>query len=197
MNSKLTIWHILLLFLVFSFTSCKLKTDYQRWEESELASGVVQDSIFLGISFGMNKKAFYAHCWELNKEGLVRQGPKNMTVQYDMPDLKFPAKLNFYPTFDENGIIEMPATVAYDAWAPWNRERQSDSLQIDVKNALEQDYGIAFMEIEHPTKGKAFVHVSGNRRINIVRKDAQHVSLTYTDLRKKEAIQKLQATEKG
>ncbi|MEM8901728.1 MAG: hypothetical protein AAGC85_26705 [Bacteroidota bacterium] len=197
MSKNIVFGYVFLLCLSICCTSCKLKTDYQRWEDQELASGVTQDSLFLGISFGMHQKDFYAHCWELNKQGLIRQGPKNMTVEYAMPDLRFPGKLYFYPTFGENQIIEVPATVAYEAWSPWNKTHQSDSLQIDLKNVLEKSYGISFMEITHPTKGKAYVHVSGNRRINIVRKDDQYVNLIFTDLRKKEMIQKLNPAKKG
>ena len=40
------------------------------------------DSLFLGISMGMEKKAFYDYCWQKNKEKIFKHGPTNQSVEY-------------------------------------------------------------------------------------------------------------------
>ncbi len=182
---------------IISLSACQVKTDYQKWEEKELNSGVINDSIYLGISFGMSPKEFFAHCWELNKEGLIRQGPINNSVEYQLEGLEYPAKLNFYPTFHENEIIEMPATIYYSAWSPWNKTYYADSLQLDVINWLGETYGAEFMEITHPKRGTVQVSLSGNRRISVQKKDDQYVKVIFSDLRKKEHLFKPKLEKKG
>jgi len=130
----------------------------------------------------MTSKDFYTHCWELNKKGLIRQGSSNLSVVYDLKDLKHAAKMNFYPTFLEDKIYEMPVRFQYDAWAPWNKHLQSDSLQLDVLNLLEGWYGEDFMEVKHPVHGSAFVKVDGNRRISIFTQGPAEVFAVFTDL---------------
>ena len=58
---------------------------YLSLEKKELSSGVRYDSLFLGVKFGMTSKEFYAHCWDLNREKLVSQGPSNNSVRYMIP----------------------------------------------------------------------------------------------------------------
>ncbi len=124
---------LVVVLLVLIVSSCSKKDKYEQWVEHELASGVRQDSLFLGIGFGMTSKKFFAHCWELNKQGVIRQGLGKASVEYRLDDeLKYPATMNFYPNFSENTIYEMPVRFKYEAWAPWNKPLQADSLQLDV-----------------------------------------------------------------
>jgi len=67
---------MLLLGLSIFITACQSHEYYDKLE-AELASGHRYDSLFLDISFGMTQKEFYAHCWELNKQGLISHGEKN------------------------------------------------------------------------------------------------------------------------
>ena len=69
------------LFLLFSI-GCK--HEYQKMVDQELASGERYDSIFLNMHLGMDKKDFFDLCWKMNKEGLVKQGDKNTSVQFKM-----------------------------------------------------------------------------------------------------------------
>jgi hypothetical protein len=158
------------------------KSDYERLVERELASGVRHDSIFMGIYLGMSAKDFYAQCWELNKQKLIRQGNSNTSVLYEMTELKHKADMNFYPTFNGDKILEMPVIFSYTAWAPWNKELWSDSLILDVKNLMEKWYGPGFIKLEHPEKGIRWVKVDGNRRIMLWKEDDQQVKALYTDL---------------
>jgi hypothetical protein len=165
-----------------TIVGCGKKARYERLVERELTSGVRYDSLFFGIYLGMTSKDFYTHCWELNKKGLIRQGSSNLSVVYDLKDMKHAAKMNFYPTFLEDKIYEMPVRFQYDAWAPWNKHLQSDSLQLDVLNLLEGWYGEDFMEVKHPVHGSAFVKVDGNRRISIFTQGPAEVFAVFTDM---------------
>ncbi|MCB0840801.1 MAG: hypothetical protein KDD99_29235 [Bacteroidetes bacterium] len=172
----------LLLIAGIIISGCGFQSEYTRLVTRELASGVRNDSLFLGIHFGMTSKEFYLHCWDLNEKQLVRQGNRNMTVEYQVEDLEYPASMNFYPDFHEDKIYEMPVSFMYLAWAPWNQEMSSDSLQEDVMALLMDWYGgNPFIKVEHPQKGAVHVKVDGNRRI-LIQKEEVEVEVRFTDM---------------
>ncbi len=174
---------IFLFAIIVSLTvGCGKKAKYDRMVQRELASGVRYDSLFFGIYFGMTTKDFYSHCWKLNKEGLIRQGEHNLSVEHDFEELKHSAKMNFYPDFFEEKIYEMPVRFQYNGWSPWSKNMWSDSLQLDVLNLLQDWYGKGFMEIEHSKHGSAFMKVDGNRRITMFKKGFEEVYVVFTDL---------------
>lgn len=168
--------------LILATLATACRSEYHQRVEAELAKGVREDSLFLGITFGMSSKEFYAHCWELNKQGIIREGTQNMTVMYEETNLQHPAVMDFYPDFYEEKIYEMPVTYSYKAWAPWNKELFADSLQQDLLTLYKQRYGSDFIVVEHPATGKAYVKVDGNRRISIYREDDTNVKVVFTDL---------------
>jgi len=176
-----------------SVLTAACKSEYHRKVEQELSSGIKQDSLFLGISFDMDRQTFFSHCWELNKKGLLKQGPKNMTIEYKVDELDYPAKMYFYPDFHKGRICEMPVTIQYEGWAPWNKNLSADSLQVDVLQLFKKWYGDDFMEIDHPEKGPAYVKVDGNRRISIFTTNDMNVSVLFTDLLLEEEVEKLRA----
>jgi hypothetical protein len=172
---------------VFFACSCSYfgGNEYGNLVKRELAKGTRNDSLFFGIYLGMTSKAFYTHCWELNKKGLFTNGANNTTVLYSMDkDLKYPANMNFYPGFFEDKIYVMQASYEYKAWAPWNKSQYSDSLLPDVLNLYKKWYpqGNDFIEITNKEKGTIYVKVDGNRRITIGRFDDRIVKVDYTDL---------------
>lgn len=176
---------ILFLSSVFFF-SCKQKSDYHRMVERELASGVRHDSLFLGLHLGMTSKDFYTYCWELNKQGLIRQGAANTSVYYQIKDFSYPAGMDFYPNFYKDKIVAMPIVFAYDSWAPWNRHLFAENLKKEVLALMEKWYGRGFLEIDNPDlvglSGNAFVKVDGNRRISIYNVDDASVRVDIVDL---------------
>jgi hypothetical protein len=181
---KNRVWWILPV-LIFSvvITGCSPKAKYERRLKKELASGVRSDSIFMGIYFGMSQMDFYTHCWMLNKHGLIRQGPSNNTVEYAIKkELKYPATMNFYPTFENGKIVEMPVEFKYTGWAPWNKKLSADSLQADVLRWYKEKYGRDFMAVRHPKHGIAYVKINGNRRITIFKQDDMRVWVYFTDM---------------
>src|SRR5689334_20706560 len=101
---------------------------YETLMKNELASGKRTDSLFFGIYFSMTSKQFFAHCWELNKQGIFTDGANNMYVLYRLKnnELKHAASMNFYPDFYQNKIYKMRVNFQYDAWAPWNKKLFAD-----------------------------------------------------------------------
>jgi len=174
--------HHLLLLLIFLFAGCSLKSEYQNKVESELSSGIRQDSLFFGISFGMPETEFYRHCAALNKKGVFRQG-QGQTVEFDILELNHKAKMEFYPDFHKDKIYQVPVTFSYDAWAPWNKNLSADSLRNEVLELFEKWYGKSFIEVQNPGKGTTFVKIDGNRQIEIYPPEFDHeVLVRFTDL---------------
>lgn len=183
MKSKMKLAAIVLL-TVFVLGACGGKSEYDLLVERELASNVKQDSIFLGINFQMDSKEFYAHCWDLNKQGVFTNGIGNMSVQYNLEtELSFPGNMNFYPKFGEDKIFEMPVDFQYTDWALWNKEMSNDKLLEDVRMLMEKWYGGSkFIEVESPNGTKLWVKVDGNRRIRIGKHNISTVRAIFTDL---------------
>lgn len=180
-----------MLFLVITwlFPGCQ-SSPYEQRVAQELARGERQDSLFWGFYLGMSQKDFYARCWTLNKEGLIRQGPSNLTVEHDMKDLSAPATMNFYPTFHEGVIIELPLKIAYKAWAPWNADLSGENLEAEVLNWVEERFGDGFFEMQRPDGRSFYVKVDGNRRITVIHHDS-HAEVIFTDLLALEAKKEL------
>ena len=173
----------LLMFLAYILNGCSPKSKYDRKLKKELASGIRNDSLFLGLYLGMPEKDFYTHCWELNHKGLIKQGPKNTTVEYLLKnELNYPGTMNFYPNFIDGKISEMPVRFIYTGWAPWNKKLSADSLQIDILSWYKKKYGDDFMKVDHPERGPAFVQLSGNRRITIFKENDMNVWAVFTDM---------------
>ena len=180
---KKTKLYALLVLAGIILAGCSSGAIYERRLKKELASGVRNDSLFMGIYLGMTSQDFYSHCWHLNRDGLVKQGTHNLSVEYAIrEELNHPAVMNFYPEFHEDKIAEMPVRFIYTGWSPWNKSLSSDSLQMDVKNWYEKEYGKGFITITHPEKGSAYVKINGIRRITIYREDDKQVWAVFTDM---------------
>lgn len=164
------------------------QSDYTKLVTSELAKGIRQDSILLGISFGDTRDQFYVNCFYLNKQQLIREGPGNTSVQYLFSDSVVHTKptkikLLFMPTFDKDEVIaEMNMEFSYEGWAPWNRELQSDSLQVKVMQLLMNWYkGNGFVTARIKDQNIP-VKVDGNRRILVFIHDPQRVVVKVQDI---------------
>jgi hypothetical protein len=167
------------------------KSEYQQYVDQELADGVIQDSLIFGMRMGQTKKEFFTICWELNRQKLISQGTGNKTARHitdrdTSGNSTVQSKdMLFYGIFDDNDIMRgMEMTYSYVAWAPWNRDKQSDSLLLNLRDEYLQGYpGNDFIEIDvegvdHP----ALVKIDGNRQILMYVKDDKHVSVKIEDL---------------
>ena len=187
MNMAIRTYFKWLIILGFLISACSRNTEYNRYKrlvKKELAKGIREDSLFLGIRFGMLSKDFYMHCWDLNKRGVITDGNNNTAVLYKLPNqLKYPVSMNFYPDFSNHKIYKMRVDFMYDSWAPWNKKLFSDSLQLDVVRLYKKWYGDRnFIKMTDSARGPLFVKVDGNRRIIIGRYDDSRVKVDYTDL---------------
>lgn len=179
--------YILVLTLLISVSSCSNFSDseYNRIVKKELAKGIRSDSLFMGIYLGMHSKAFYGHCWEMNKKGLVTNGSNNTTVLYKVTkELKYISSMNFYPDFQDDKIFRMKVSFDYDGWAPWNKPHSADSLLPDVLHMLKNWYPNSndFIKMTDKDRGTIYVKVDGNRRITAGIFDERTVKVDYTDL---------------
>jgi hypothetical protein len=173
----------LLMILASVTIGCSTKARYERKLKHELGRGVRYDSLFMGLYLGMPQKDFYLHCWNLNRQGLFKQGPGNTTVEYQIKnELKHPGTMNFYPGFVDGKIAEMPVKFIYSGWAPWNNGLSSDTLQSDVLIWYKKIYGDDFIKVKHSKKGIAYVNLNGNRQISIFKEDEMHVWAVFTDM---------------
>ena len=164
---------------------CSPGMRYEKRLEKELASGIRYDSLFMGMHFGMSDKDFYTLCWELNKEGVIRQSHNNTSVEFHPGEkLDYPSTMTFYPKFAEGKIVEMPVQFSYDGWAPWNKKFSSSQLVEDIRDWYENEYGKGFIAVTHPRKGKAFIKIDGNRRITIYQEDDLYAWAVFTDMSK-------------
>jgi len=176
-------WMVLAGIAALIVGGCTPGKTYERRLKRELASGIRYDSLFMGLSFGMTQKEFYEHCWNMNKDSIIKQGSANMSVQYDLnEELEHPATMNFYPRFDDDKIIEMPVRFIYNGWAPWTKELSASNLAKDVKNWYEDIYGKGFITVTHPMNGDAYTKIDGNRRITIYVENDLYVWARFTDM---------------
>lgn len=168
--------------------SCQPKSEYQKVKEEELASGKVVEELFLDLRFGMERKEFFATCWEHNKKGILTNGAHVLQVQYKptMPSGK-DTNMFFYPSFEDNKLYFMPMEFVYGGWFPGNEEYGNDKLMEDVVTFLEGWFGEGFFEVSNKSKTvKAMVKIDGNRLIRIFKKDLKSVRVEILDLRVKD-----------
>lgn len=166
--------------VLLAAASCK--SDYEKMVDRELGSGIRQDSIFFGLYLGMSIPDFYKHCFELNRKGLVTNGPENNTVLYSFYNYQYPLDMNFYPAFENDRIWKMGIVFNYQGWAPWNKILYSDKLVVDVLDILEKWYGGGFLNLKAPNGKPVWVKVTGNRQILVTLQNERNVRVEITDL---------------
>lgn len=170
--------------LAVIYSACKPGTEYDQLKKAELAKGKRVDSLFFGIHLGMTSKAFFARCWELNKQGVFTDGSNNSAVLYKLKtELKHPASMNFYPDFIDGKISRMKVSYQYDGWAPWNKTLWADSLLPDVMQLFSKWYpGNDFITMTNANKQTIHVKIDGNRRITVGRFNDYTVKADIADL---------------
>ncbi len=164
---------------------CKDSVTYYKLVERELATNIRNDTLLHGIQFGMNKREFFAHCWELNKKGVYKEGAGNTTVFYEMERNDKKYNVNFYPNFSDGKITELPVEYTYPAFAPWNPKYSIDLLHKEIVELYIEQYGKDYLEIvsKKPDQDIAFVWINGNRRISVYKNVSRNsVIARYFDL---------------
>lgn len=185
MNNRLLFMSMLVLATVFLSTSCTKKSEYQKLVETELATNVRQDSLYLGISLQMDSEDFFLHCWEMNKQGILTNTVENQ-IKYDASDyFEEETSMSFYPKFVDGKIFEIPVQFKYNDWELWNEDLSVENLLEDVIGVLESWYGEGFIKMINEDGSKTvWVKVDGNRRIRVYRQSVSAVAVVFTDLLK-------------
>lgn len=115
------------------------------------------DELVKGLYFGMERKAFFEHCWDLNQNGETQHGTIDNNVMY-IDSVNFDPKvvINFYPDFVEDKISKMPMSFYFHGWAPWNKDLLSQEvLSKQVMKLFENRYEGKFEEQKAPN-GRPF-----------------------------------------
>ncbi|HMT53775.1 MAG TPA: hypothetical protein PKC06_10985 [Saprospiraceae bacterium] len=132
----------------------------------------------------MTSQQFFDQCKDLNKQGKVIQGTQNTSVLYfDNENFKLPVDMNFYPNFHDDQIFAMPVFFNYKAWAPWNKELQSDILILEVKALMEKWYGKGFKEKKLPSGRVGYYKIDRPRVISLKIRDEQFVDVLIENLK--------------
>ncbi len=192
MNCKLKKYSriVVLLWVAAMFYACGNSSGQDR--------DTALDSLFLGLSLGMDRQAFFDSCWRMNNRKMITQGPTNQNVEYIFDSLlDNRVIMRFYPNFYKDKVYEMPVVFMYEAWAPWNKQFSSDSLFEKLVPVFKNWYGDDFQIIEHKTQGTVYARIDGKRRINLFRKDDQYVQAVYTDLRMAKALKEESENEQN
>ncbi len=159
------------------------KSAYHQQLSEQLATGQRFDTILFDIHFGMQRNDFFAYCWKKNQEGLFTNGSTNTTVRYKTKEfLSKPVYVDFYPTFYNDRIIEMPVYFNYEAFAPWDKSFSSDSLYAEVLTFITTKYETTFADIKLPHEPEPVkISLRGNRRI-MLRKENDKVVALFSDM---------------
>ena len=182
--------YYILLFLGLTITTFACSNVGQKSladiEKQELATGIRNDSLFMGLTLGMSKQEFFDFCWAMNKKGVFTDGEEK-TVEYvfGKKNFAFPLQMNFYPQFKYDKISEMPIKFTYKGIDLSYPNGQTEKLLKDVKGLMEEWYGTGFFITPLPKgeKGQnAFAKVSGNRRVLIFSEKEFEVMVLVTDL---------------
>ncbi len=174
---------------IFLMMSCR--SEYDKLVKSELASGIVNEDLFLGLKMGQSRMQFYSICWTLNSDKVISHGPDNKNVKYEIPkedllDEDRQVDILFFGIFDDDNIMRgLSMRFYYVAYADWNEELHADKLIHKVKAyLLDQFGGNDFIQIDLGINDiKSYVKVDGNRQIVVYPKDTKEVMVKIEDNR--------------
>lgn len=188
------LWYLRFASLILFSILFSCQSEYAKLEKQELSSGKIVNELFFGLELGMDRKAFFETCWEQNRQGVLTNGPTELSVEHS---LKMPsgnaARMRFYPKFEEDRIYLMPVEFQYEGWAPWNEELSVEKLREDVVKLFEDWYGPGFIEVTNEDKSQiAYVKMDGNRRIRVFKK---HVSIVRAEIVDLPVQRKLKETD--
>lgn len=174
--------------VLLSFLAACNGSPYEKLLRKEINSGAKNDSLFLGFELSDTKKEFFEKGWVINQKGIIRQGPKNQTIEYVLQSQKEDGtsiQMLFYPDFDKDLKTKaMDMTFAYNAWSPWNLDLQAEPLQVAVQDTLMSWYGgnpFLLQEFDEPPL-KIWYKVDGNRQISMTILDERQVVAVIKDL---------------
>jgi len=160
---------------VILFLICHINSGCKNGGDLNLKYDTRLDSVHLGVILGMDRQAFYDHCFDLNKQGKnITQGHHNTSVMHsDSINFTYPVEINFYPIFNaDNKAYILPVRYEYRSWAPWNKEVHSDKLLLEVIALMEKSYDCTFQQKE--MNGNIIWYNYDNPRLITIYEDSDH-----------------------
>ena len=181
----------LFIIVLISFFSCK--SEYDQYVKRELSTDIENTKLIFDLELGMTRKQFYDICWQLNKDKVVSQGPKNQYAMYSIEPGTIEIEKNeiemlFYGIFDEALIMRgLDFQFSYPKWAIWNDDFHSDELMKSLQQYfLDVFPGNDFIEVPLGKEDYfSYVKIDGNRQILMYPKDTKDVVVKVEDLRYK------------
>lgn len=179
----------ILLLVILSISFGCSKSEYDTLVKAEMNKNVIYDSLFMTMEFGITKQEFFNRCWKLNKQELVKQGPRNNFVEYKLKDRSDADKtitMLFYGTFNDEKIMTgLDLKFYYEAWSLWNKSLHSNVLLEAVQDSLKSWFpGNDFIKVNLKNQKEVLVKIDGNRRILIESlKDDREIDARIDDLR--------------
>lgn len=168
--------------------SCQ--SEYDKLVKSELATGERHEELLFDFVFDQTRQKFYDQCWEMNRDTIISQGPKNLYAMhmiepgtYENQDDEI--QMLFYGIFDHDKIMHgMDIRYSYPKWSLWNEDYNSDKLiPIIKKYFLKKFPGNDFITIPLKKVDKTtYVKVDRNRQITIYPLDTKELVVKIEDL---------------
>jgi hypothetical protein len=176
--------YFLLLSISFFFlclTSCK-KGKYQTMLATASTSGIQEDSLTLGIRFGMTKEDFFDHCQKYNQAGDIFDSGTPLQVGQRITWKENQYQMNFYPQYESEKINKLDFEFYHTGFSKWNKQVYSKEIIPEIKSYLEKEFNLTMEEFDHEKYGKAYVVFTGNRRLRIFLKNQKMVGGEFLDM---------------
>lgn len=177
---------IITAFVIALISGCQeKKSEYQIIEEkqkAELASGIRNDTIFLGFYFGMTEEQVNEKFKELIRKGKVYVNAENQ-YQYDFTFVIIKkATSSFSFAYQSDKLYKMTLSVeSKDEYI-----KDSKALQLQLRNLYSKKYGYDCIKLKPIVSNKEdefdYMWVQGNRQIEIY-EGIGDARIIYTDMK--------------
>lgn len=184
---------ILILILCFSCTEHKEKgTNFEKKLETEINSGIRNDTIFLGYTFGMSKKEFAQKTKNLRKEGKLYVNKSDM-LAYKMTiaenDFGKDVEATYSPDFYQDKLFELGVSVKSTKY------NTPELTQLQLVNLFTNKYGSYDHKEESVLEDyDNYIWIDGNRHIKIA-VGFTDARIFYTDILAKREFENQKKTE--
>ena len=180
--------------IIFGLLLIACRSEYDQLVRSELSSGERLEDLLFEFKFDQTRQEFYDQCWQMNKDTIISQGPKNQYAMYILePGMvrgeTEKIEMLFYGIFDEGKIMRgMDIRFSYPKWSVWSEEYHTDKLIPKVLNYFNDKFpGNDFIKVPlRSVDQNSYVKVDKNRQILVYAKDTKELIVKIEDLEYKQ-----------
>ena len=190
---------LLLLIFIGTLISCQ---DYQRDKqqqaidhriEKELARGERNDTIFLGLRFGMTENEILRHFKKLTRENKLSLNESNTyEYEFDFGENSMPSKgkATFSTDYFNNKLFKLSISVKSE-----DLVSNAQLIQLSLVKIYASKYGYSYLERKSLSGNTSYyIWIDGNRMIEIVA-GINDARIFYTDLIVEQAKEKFDDKE--